>query len=413
MTASWIFSAALWVPLAVLAQTMPTPKDLPTTEQAASWVERDPSVVQARSGLEAAVHEGAAIASSSHEWSAKLQAQRRNYRDTNTKSSEWAAQLERPIRINGKAGLDQQLGTVTQEIARAKLGEARHEAARALADLWMEVIVARGQVTLLREQLSFAENNLAAVDKRKRAGDASALDVNVARTDISEVQRQASLAATQLAKAEARLRVRFGGGEPVAQPLSEPGELPLQHEKWRERVLADADPIKVSEAQLRWAELTAARMRADRIADPTVGVYTASEAIRNERVVGLSISIPFGGSHRDRRSLQALREVDVARASLDRQRQAIETEAAETYAEAQGSLQRWRVAEQGAAVATESARLMQRAYTLGEQDLQSLLLSRRQSLEAQRAALEARGDALRWQHRMLIDAHAIWGLQDD
>jgi outer membrane protein TolC len=262
-------------------------------------------------------------------------------------------------------------------------------------------------------QLSFAESNLAAVDKRKRAGDASALDVNVARTDIGEVQRQDSLAATQLAKAQARWRVRFAGNEPAMQALSEPVELPMPEAPWRERVLADADPIKAAEAEVRQAELSADRARADRLADPTIGVYTASEAVRNERVIGVSISIPFGGGYRDQRSLQALREVDVARAVLDRQRQLIETEAAETYAEAQGSLQRWRVAEQGATVATESARLMQRAYTLGEADLQSLLLARRQSLEAQRAALDARGDALRWQHRMLIDAHLIWGLQDD
>lgn len=409
--ATWMLLSALTGPL--VAQNLPTPKDLPDTERASAWIDRDPSVTQARSGVEAAVHEGAAIASSSHEWNARVQAQRRNYRDTTTRSNEWQAQLERPIRINGKAGIDRQLGDVTQEIARARLGEARHEAARTLAELWMDVVVARGQVALLREQLAFADSNLSAVDKRKRAGDASALDVNVAQADAGEVQRQASLAATQLAKAEARLRVRFAGAEPGAQALSQPGDLPLPEAQWRERVLAEADPIKASEAQVRQAELTADRARADRIADPTVGVYTASEAMRNERVVGISISIPFGGGYRDSRSLRALREVDVARAVVSRTRQAIETEAAETFAEAQGSLHRWKVAEQVAALATESARLMQRAYTLGEQDLQSLLLARRQSLDAQRAALEARGDALRWQHRMLIDAHLIWGLQDD
>ena len=69
-----------------------------------------------------------------------------------------------------------------------------------------------------------------------------------------------------------------------------------------------------------------------------------------------------------------------------------------------------RLAERGAEAARENARLTQRAYALGEADLQSLLLIRRQSLDAYRAAVEARADALRWNYRLMIDANLIWGL---
>ena len=78
-----------------------------------------------------------------------------------------------------------------------------------------------------------------------------------------------------------------------------------------------------------------------------------------------------------------------------------------------GSTERWRLAEQAAAAARDSARLTQRAHALGETDLQTLLLVRRQSLDASRAALEARVDALRWNYRLLIDAHLIWDLAQD
>ena len=50
-----------------------------------------------------------------------------------------------------------------------------------------------------------------------------------------------------------------------------------------------------------------------------------------------------------------------------------------------------------------------RNYTLCEADLQLLLLIRRQVLDATRAAVESRADALRWNHRLLIDANLIWG----
>lgn len=414
ITWSWLVAvAASAVPFSAAAQGQPTPQNLPSTEQAAAWIESDPTVVQARAAMAAAEHAGAAIATSSHEWTARVQGQRRNYRDVGANSNEWTAQLERPIRINGKGGLDRQLADLEREIARARVGEARHEAARALAGLWMEVIAARGQEALLREQMSFAESSLAAVDKRKRAGDASVLDVNIAQTDLGEVQRQASIARTQLVKALAKLKVRFPAAEPAAAMPADPGALPLAEAAWRERVLAEADPLKVSEGEFRRAQTTAARVRADRVPDPTFGVYMASEAQRNERVVGVSISMPLSGRYRDQRSLQAEREADTARAAVDLQRRLLEVEAAETYAEAEGSAERWRVSERSAAIARESARLTQRAYTLGEADLQSLLLVRRQSLDASRAALEARTDALRWQHRVLIDAHLIWDLEND
>ncbi len=110
---------------------------------------------------------------------------------------------------------------------------------------------------------------------------------------------------------------------------------------------------------------------------------------------------------------QSLQEVEVARAALERQRREVQSEVAVTYADAVGSTERWRIAEQGAETARESAGLMQRAYSLGEADLQSLLLARRQSLDASRAAVEARADALRWNYRLLIDAHLIWDLAHD
>jgi len=41
------------------------------------------------------------------------------------------------------------------------------------------------------------------------------------------------------------------------------------------------------------------------------------------------------------------------------------------------------------------------------------LFSRRQSLDASTAAEQARAEALRWQHRLLVDAQMIWNLGSD
>ena len=402
--------------LPAFAATVSTPSDLPATGPARAWIEQDPSVQGARSALMAAGHAAAMLAASPNEWTTRLAAQRRNYGTGGPDSREWSVQLERPSRINGKAELDRQLGEMELRIAESRVGEAIHESALALLDLWIDGLAAVQAETLFNAQRSFSQTNLQAVDSRKRAGDASALDVSVASADHAEVERQASVAASDVAKARAKLRVRFPGAQlPSARTTVATEPMPVldTESAWVRRVLDAADPLRIAEAQLRKAELTASRASADRIPNPTVGIFAASEAFRNERIVGVSVSIPLGGTYRDERALETLQEVEIARAAVDRERRELESVVAETYADATGNFARWKLAEQGATAAAESARLTQRAYALGEADLQGLLLARRQFLEVTRAAQEARVAALKAGYRLLIDAHLIWDLALD
>lgn len=395
------------------AADVAAPPDLPSAAQARQSIDEEAGVIEARRALGAATHGAAALRASPYEWTSKLAAQQRRYDGGRGNSNEWSAALERTIRIGGKAQLDARLGDAEREIAQARVGQARREAARALADLWVDALAANRQRALWAEQLGFAEASHKAVETRRRAGDASVLDVNVARADLTEVQRQLSAAATAESKATAKLAARFPTLQYEPKPLSDPSPMEFGAAPWRERILAASDSIRVAEWTLKKAELAAARAKADRIPDPTVGIYTASEAFRSERIVGLSLSIPLSGSYRDARMRQALQEAEVARAQLDRARREQAAETVQASIEASGSMERWRLASQGLATTRDSARLTQRAYTLGEADLQTLLLSRRQSLDASSAAEQARAEALRWQHRLLIDAQMIWGLDAD
>ena len=394
------------------ADSRPTPPDLPPTELARQSIDEAPAVVEARRALAASTHGAAALRVGPNEWTTKLSAQRRRYDNAGT-SNEWNAALERTIRIGGKAEIDAQLGDAELLIGRARVGEARRDAARALADLWIDASATSRQRDLWAAQLGFAEASHQAVDKRRKAGDASVLDLNVARADLIEVQRQLSAATTAVAKARARLEVRFPTLKYEPRPAAEPIELGMTLPQWRDRILAESDPVKIAEGLLRKAELTAARSKAERIPDPTVGVYTASEAFRSERIIGLSLSIPLSGSYRSERMQQALQEAEAARAMVERQRREEEAQIVEAYVDAEGGLARWRLASQGLSTTRDSARLTQRAYSLGEADLQTLLLARRQALDASTAAEQARAEALRWHYRLLVDAHLIWALGED
>jgi len=411
---SWIMMTLGWalvLPLQVVAQPA-TPSDLPPAELARAATEQEPSVVKARYALEAAGHAGRRIAASPYEWSVGVDGQRRRY-DTGGNSNEWAARIERPIRIGGKAELDQGLGDATERIARVELAQARHEAARALADLWIDWLATIQARELAKEQLGFAESSASAVAGRRKAGDASLLDLNAAQADAAEARRQFDAVQAQEAKAILRLRARFPSLVMEPRSLSEPVELDMEEVQWRERVLAESETLRIMQESLKRAELTADRARADRIPDPTVGIYTASEARRSERIVGVSVSIPLGGTYRRETMQEALKQVDVTRAELERQRKEVDLAIAETINDARTALRRWRLAEQSAQMARENARLGQRGYALGEGDLQSLLLLRRQSVDAVGASLSSRIEALKARNRLLVDAHLIWGLADE
>ena len=393
--------------------TVVTAAGLPATAQAQAWLEQDPSVAQARHALAAARHAGAAIAASPAEWSARLQSQQRRYRAAGDRSAEWLVHVERPWRINGKTDLDRRLGELEVTLAQARLGEARHESARALAELWLELAQARLQARLLEEQAGFARANLETVQKRNRAGDASLLETHLAQADLAEAERAASQATTQVLRAQARLQGRFPGATPQGEALVEPGVLDRSLDWWRVRILSESDPLKTAQALQQRAALAANRAQADRVADPTVGFFTTREARGDEGLMGVSVSIPLGGTYRNERARQAASEADAASAEVERVRRMLTIEVEEAYAEAASGVARWQGAERGALAARANAQLTQRAYALGEADLQVLLLARRQALEATRAALEARVQALRWQHRLLVDAHLVWGLDQE
>ncbi len=403
----WLAAASLALALAVHAQALVAPVDLPGTAQALAAIDQDPAVVQAQRAVQAAMHSAAMRAAGPYEWTVGATGQRRRI-DGSGSTTEWSAQIERPIRIGGKAALDREIGAAGLRQARAELGAARQLAARALADQWLDWLAAGQSRARLQEQVGFAETSLKAVETRRKAGDASLLEVGVAQGDVAEARRQASLAAAAQARAQVALRMRYPQLPLVAPGLSEPLALERTEGEWRQRILAVSGKVRAAQEALRKAENTGARARADRIPDPTLGVFTASEAFRSERVVGLSLSIPLGGTYRAQAALEAQQQAEVARAGVDRETREIEVEVATQVAEATGSLERWRLAEHAATVAGNAARLTQRAYTLGEADLQTLLLVRRQSLDAVNAAASARADALRARYRLLIDAQLLW-----
>jgi len=91
----------------------------------------------------------------------------------------------------------------------------------------------------------------------------------------------------------------------------------------------------------------------------------------------------------------------------------LETDIATAFVMARGMYESHQMANEGALAMQENAKLVQRAYALGEGDLQSLLLARRQATAAENSALQAQVSALKAYYGLLTDAHFIWDLEHD
>lgn len=380
---------------------------LPGIETTRPWLDQDPLVVQATSELAATRNEAGMLAASPNEWTLGYSSQRRDY-GAGPKSTEPTLQLQRTFRFPGKGVLDRRLGAAGVSLAEARLREAYRMAARDLADLLIDWQAAGQLRVLLDQQVTAARKNLDAVKLRQRAGDAATMEVNAAEADFAETARRLSQAVSEEQLARINLLLRFPQADAISPALQEPGPIGESLDAWQARVLATSDPMRVAELEVARRDLAARRARADRLPDPTLGAFRSSEAFGDERIIGASISIPIPGRYRSQRLGQALSEADAARAAQNRQRQLVAADVARNHVEAAQGYERWRLAEDSAARTRVNADLTQRAYALGEVDLQTLLLARRQSSVAAESSLQARAAAVRASLRMAIDAHELW-----
>lgn len=388
------------------------PPGLLPTEIARPLLEQDPGVAVARAGLDVALQEAGILDKSPYEWIPRVTGQQRRL-ENGPSYSEWNVGIERTIRLPGKAAADSNIGKATVEESQARYGEALLEAARELMALWVDSLAAERARQLAESSLQSTQASLAAVEKRARAGDASKLDVSIARAELAEQRRLDNDAKTQASAAWLRLSTRFPGVK--HQSLALPAPLPIGEDAvfWRERVLAQSDELKVIQTQVQKAQALVERARADKTPDPTFGVYTASEIGGRERLSGVMLSIPIPGGVRDSRSAKAIATVEVSRQEVQLKQRQLETEVASAVATARGAYDSLQIANEGATAMQENADLMQRAYALGEAELQALLLARRQATAALNDALQAQVTALKTYYGLLVDAHLIWEMDHD
>jgi outer membrane protein TolC len=401
----------LALPLAAMAGDY---ADLPPAVQVERALHEHPSVRAAEAGVRAEDANRARLEAGPHEFALKLSGQQRRDRPLDATYREHEVGVERAFRLPGKAATDAELGAAGVELARVALGDALHEASRGLLKGWFDWQREMAATEDWQAQVTILERQREVVAKRVGAGDAARLEALLAEAQL--VQAQAQLAQAQTRRTNASLalgqdypavtlpaRIDAATPQPVAETDGE----------WRARIVEHNHELRVATLATRRGRLNARRLDAERLADPTVGLRFATERGGQEHIVGVQVTIPLAGEARAASARAGIAEADAAAAREAQVRARVEAEAKRTVVMARSAHGQWQRLADVARRMADNANLLEKAWRFGEGQFGDLQTARRQAIEARLAESQSRLDANEARYRLLLDAHALWSLDND
>ena len=400
---------ALALALALPAAAAAEPDFLPPEDLALRALLAQPEVRAADAAAQAAAADARALAVGSNEWEAILIPQRRSV-DPNLRYREFEGQISRRIRLPGKAALDREIGATALTAARLGIDDATHQAARRLGQDWMGWLRARALAQAAQAQQALLKQARAALARRVQLGDAARRELEQMDAELAQAQAEAVRAAGEAEAARKALAATYPGLPlPEAMPaLPDPAPLPGGVGYWRDLIIARSHEIGIAQQQALHQQAVAARARADRLPDPSLGLRVLDDRGGAERAVGLVVSMPLGGRYRRDVAAREAARADMAEAEADGVRRTIAREAQATADLAETRHAEWQAMQAAAAAQDAAAARTRRAWELGEAPLAEWLLAQRSARQARAAEVRSRLDALEAALRVRIDSHELW-----
>lgn len=299
------------------------------------------------------------------------------------------ATLSWPVDIAGQRGARVQAAQAEHRAALVTVEDTQRRAV--LGALLQHALVLRDeqQLQIAGSRRGLTQRLLAAAEKRRKAGTVPELDVT-----LMALQEQRDASAEQGVKGmrdadKASLMTLLGktdGDPPVIGDLVPAGDMPPL-EELSQAVLRRTD-VRVAASVLDASRARAARERAARW--PLVSILAQYERDEGANVgmVGLAIQLPVLNANRANVLVSAA-EVGVADARLQAISVAATGEVRQLYARYAATQRALALLAPGAALASQAIDLASRGYELGEADLASVLLVRREALDARTALLDA------------------------
>jgi outer membrane protein TolC len=388
--------------------------DLPPHEQVDAALDSHISVINAKTGVKIEQVNQRKWESGNYEFNLRAGSSKRQLAREEEKLREWDVALERPLRLINKVVIDYDIGAEVVTHANFALGDARHEAGRALLHLWFNWQREEIQVNQWQQQVDNLSQQAVTTEKRVKAGDAPRMELS---------QANAAVAQANVSLQQARMRAELAGNElkrqfplillPLRLEPTEPQPIVENFEYWKQTILDDNHELEMARSESRIQQMLAKRSRADRLPDPTVGLRYSNEMNGNEKVAGVYVSIPISFGVRGANAQNAEFQAQIAGDRENAVQRRLESDIYTAHTQAVSSYQIWQQAKEAAASIRQNANLVARAYSLGESSLSETLTARRLALESTLSENLMRLDTNEARYRLLLDAHLLWTSDTD
>jgi outer membrane protein TolC len=299
---------------------------------------------------------------------------------------EWEVELAAPLWLPGQKAAREAEAASRVEEAAARRAALRWELAGVLREAWWSLAAARNVNALAIRRLATAQALEADVRRRYTVGELSRIDANLAQAEVLAASAEQAETETALLQAEQALRTLTGTvapqdvGEEVPTTLRRSGGL---------LSMPDAHPSLVAAA----AAARSARARVtvadeSRRAAPELALRVVRErgdfAEPYANTVGIRLKIPFSSGPLVRRETSAAKaDADQADAEMVRAQTRIQLEAERADRTLASSERQFLMAQERRQLSAENLRLSERAFSLGESDLATLLRIRAAAFDAE------------------------------
>ena len=383
---------------------------LPPRELVQQTLENLPSLRAAHLQEEMALASRQKLESGSYEWAVRAgQTQRKEATGQYLKDQE--VSLERPIRWFGKAAKDKAIGDKQVSVAQLVFADTSHEAGRALLSDWFDSLRATVLRQKLEEQLELSRELRQLTDKRVKAGDSARIELEQADTEVQRMLVQWQQAKMREEQQVQLFNTSYPGLQLVSvQALPEPLPTGLSQKAWIDLIMDDNHELELAMEEIALSRMQASRIASDVAPDPTIGFRVSRERDGQERLLGISISIPFSGGGRtaDSTMAQVRARISAEKGALTRLK--VMRDAQRVVSEAEHLYNIWQSQRQVQHQSQAQSLKMIRAYQLGEAAFSDTLQTRRIALEASLSMATAQLDALQAHARLELDAHRLWTL---
>ena len=383
---------------------------LPPDREVAAVLSLSPAWRAARQSIDTEREARGQAIAGPQEWIGSVGVARRRIGDSSPGNTiEWEAGLDRTLRRAGKRDAADRLGGSRVGLAQAMGSLAWREQARALLERYAAWLRERESARAWDVQVALLQAHAGAVAKRQRAGDAARIEQVQVEAAVAQAQAQAVVAAGREQAAREALARQFPAlAFPEPPSLPDPPEMPVEDAAWIDAQLAQAPELESARRELELAERQLDVDRLERRPDPTVGLRLGQARDANEAVIGVVLSIPFGGEYRAAGARAAASRVTAATLHRDGVQRRVATEAGLRLREAQVAHAGWLRARAAQDMLEQAARGMERGYQLGEGSLGDLLVARRLASEQRQATARAAVDAWVARWRLQLESGRLW-----